>query len=197
MRLWKFLSVMALLLLAPTVSATIIYDWSGRCNAGCGGTATASLYLDDSYVPGTALTPFDGTRTTHILGLELFMPSDGTRPSYSGSLMSPSYTVFGSAVNPLWLPEVSGTGGGTIFLFGGYMATSLSVALDGSWQFGSGISLSSVCSQALSPGGCAGTSGEWVRRAVPVPSTVFLLGLGFLVLVGMRLRGQGRQVAAC
>jgi hypothetical protein len=185
---------MAFMLMAPAVNATIIYDWSGGCTVGCGGIATASLYLDDSYMPGTALTPFNGTHTTPILGLELFMPSDGTRPNYSASLMSPAYTIFGSVVNPLWLPEQSGTGGGTIFLFGGFMATSLSVAWDGSWQFGSGLSLSSVCSEALSPGGCSGTSSQWVVRAVPAPSSEFLLGLGLIVLAGMRLRKPSASV---
>lgn len=188
MRLGKLLSIVAFMLMPPAAGATIIYDWSGGCTVGCSGTATASLYLDDSFVPGSVLTPFSMARTTSVLGIELYMPSDGVRPGYSASLMSPSHSIYGSVVSPLWLPELSGTGAGTIFWFGGFMASSFTMAMDGSWQFGSGLSLSSVCSEALSPWGCSGTSSEWVLRRVPTPSTLFLLGLGLVVLGGMRWR---------
>ena len=194
MRLGKVLSMLAFMLVAPAAGATIIYDWSGRCTVGCNGTATASLYLDDSYVPGTALTPFSAARTTAVLGIELFMPSNGVRPSYSASLMSPAHSIYGSVVSPLWLPDETGTGAGTMFWYGGFMASSFSMTSDGSWQFGNGLNLSSACSEALSPWGCSGTSSEWVRRAVPAPGTGMLLALGLLALAGARSRKAGMKV---
>lgn len=184
----KWLSFTALLMLAPIAHATIIYDWSGTCNVGCGGTATASLYLDDSYVPGSAITSFNFSHTTPIQGLDLYMPAMGGRPAYSASFTSHDRNFYGTVSDPLWLPLQSGTGAGTIFSFGGYMATTLSMAWDGSWQFGEGMTMSSVCSEALAPGGCGGTASQWVRRSVPLPGTAFLLALGLAVMAVPRLR---------
>src|ERR1043165_7924234 len=39
--------------------AAVVYDWSGTCNFGCTGTATAVLTLTDAYVPGTAVALSD------------------------------------------------------------------------------------------------------------------------------------------
>jgi PEP-CTERM motif len=176
----------ALFLAAPAANAGIIYDWTGKCAVGCGGTAAVTLYLSDNFVGGTAVSAFNGTSATDVLGLEVYMPSDGTYPSYSASLTAPYYTIFGTAVDPLLLPVMSGTGSGYIFLFGGFLETVFSMVADGSWHFGSGLTQTATCSEALPPEGCIGTSSTWVLRTVPEPATAFLFGLGLVVLAGFR-----------
>ncbi len=173
---------------ATPARATIIYDWSGNCTVGCNGVASATLYLDDSYVPGTSVTAYNGSNVTGILGLDLFMPSDGIHAEFSASPVSPTRHAYGSVVNPLSLPLQTGTGSGTMFMFGGFTMTSFSTFNDGSWQFGNGLIQSSVCSELLPAGGCSGTGSEWVRRQVPEPATALLLGIGFIALAGLRRR---------
>ena len=53
---------------AYPAAATVIYDWTGTCNFGCTGTATATLTLDSLYVPGTALLFADFVSLTYTSG---------------------------------------------------------------------------------------------------------------------------------
>lgn len=45
----------ALLLCAGRAGAAQVFQWSGPCDAGCTGSATATLTLNDTYVLGTPL----------------------------------------------------------------------------------------------------------------------------------------------
>jgi hypothetical protein len=49
-------TLFVLTLFAGRAGADQIFQWTGDCEEGCTGSATATLTLDDSYVPGTPLS---------------------------------------------------------------------------------------------------------------------------------------------
>ena len=77
----------------PAAHAAVIYDWTGTCNAGCIGSATAVLTLKDSYTPGTALTDADYESLSYTSSSGAYAnPPDLTFDFISGSLPAVSGT---------------------------------------------------------------------------------------------------------
>lgn len=173
------------LLVAPVASAAIVYDWTGTCTLNCSGTAKATMYLDDSYVPGSTIP--EGM-TNLILRLDVFMPTDGQYPSYGFSFFD--FVIWYQGVT---LPEQSGPGLVNFSpLPATYDANFFSTQPDGRWQFGEATWIESggdflTCWTEGS--NCAGTSSLWVLR-VPEPTVLTLLCFGLAGLAFTRRRKQ-------
>ena len=157
--------IVAMGLAAPQAEAVVIYDWSGACEFGCTGQATAVLTLADTYVPGTQV-----------------MAADFVSISYSSN--AGSYNVPGNAgleliFGPAVLPTVSGTA--TI----GFDFTDVGRIFSttpGSWS-------SLFVSLGIDHGG---TEYDWSLRELPEPGALSLFGLG---LAGLALAGRRRKKA--
>lgn len=172
---------------APAAHASIIYDWTGTCTVNCSGTAKATLYLDDAYLPGSTIP---GGPTTTIERLDVFMPTDGTYPSYGYTFLD--FSVFFAGVT---LPVDSGPG--IVSLNpqpNTYDANFFTTQADGTWAFGeatwilAGNQFQTCWTEGAN---CSGTSSAWVRR-LPAPGSLALMlaGLGALgVVVRRRRRG--------
>ena len=162
-------AIVALGITAPKAEAAVIYDWTGPCESGCTGQATAVLTLADSYVPGTFLEDADFISFSYS--------------SSSGAYDIPADAAFVAffAIGPL--PAVSGeaeigldfAGGGTGF-FSDPLLTS--------WV------------SEFAPAGISesGTSHLWTLRqppelSAPGPLSLLALGLAGLALAGRR-RGK-------
>ena len=107
--------------------AAVVYDWSGSCNFGCTGTATAVLTLTDAYVPGAAVALSDLVSLSFSSsGLSYAVPGDTTFSDVSGTLPNGSSSVsFGvdfpgsgtsfSTTTGIWISQMTtgSTVGGT------------------------------------------------------------------------------------
>ena len=158
-------AVVALGMAAPQAHALVIYDFTGACDFGCTGQATAVLTLADTYVPGTQVMAADFVSISY----------SSNAGSYNVPPDAGLELIFGPAV----LPAVSGqatigfdfTDAGRIFQ-----------TTPGSWA-------SLFVSLGIDHGG---TEYEWVLRELPAPGPLSLLALG---LAGLALAGRRRKKA--
>lgn len=159
-------AIVAMGLAAPQAEAVVIYDWSGACEFGCTGQATAVLTLADTYVPGTQV-----------------MAADFVSISYSsnaGSYNIPPDAGLELIFGPAILPAVSGV---ATIGFDFTDAGRIFQTATGSWA-------SLFVSLGIDHGG---TEYEWVLRELPEPGALSLFGLG---LAGLALAGRRRNKAA-
>ena len=157
-------AIVALSITAPKAEAVVIYDWTGTCDSGCTGQATAVLTLADSYTPGTPATTAD------------FISFSYSSTSGAYDIPADAGLAFASAT----LPAVSG--GGIVNLdFEGTLAS-----------FGS--SLPFWFSEFLPDGiEDDGFEHVWTLRQtqeLSAPGPLSLLALG---LVGLALAGRRRK----
>ena len=105
-------AIVALGLTAPKAEAVVIYDWTGTCDSGCTGQASAVLTLADSYTPGTEVMDSDFIAFSYSSSSGAFdIPDDAALRRFQNS--------------PVFLPAVSGpariemnfTGAGTFAAF--------------------------------------------------------------------------------
>ena len=159
-------TIVALGMAAPQAGAAVIYDWSGICDEGCTGQASAVLTLANTYVPGTQVMAGDFISFSYS--------------SDSGSYSIPADAGLELIFGPAVLPVVSGsatigfdfTDVGRLFQTqpGGWTSLFASLNIDHS-----------------------GTGSEWVLRSLNAPGPLSLLALG---LVGLALARQRRKPGA-
>ena len=153
---------------ASTARASVIYDWAGDCTSGCTGTATSTLTLNNSYIPGTALANADFASLTYLSSSGPFaIPTDLPLQNISGTLPA----VSGFAVTTIFIDFT----GGDTFHF---------TSKIGNW------------SVDFDPFGIddAGAPYAWELRtgAAPEPFTFTLFGTG---LLGLALLARRRRKA--
>ena len=158
-------AIVALGMAAPQAHAVVIYDFTGTCDFGCTGQASAVLTLADTYVPGTQVMADDFVSFSYS--------SDAG--SYNVPPDAGLELIFGPAVLP------AGSGQATIS-FDFTDAGRLFQTSTGSWG-------SVFASLGIDHGG---TEYEWVLRELPAPGPLFLLALG---LAGLALAERRRSKA--
>ncbi len=164
-------AIVVLGMAAPKANAVVIYDWSGLCDSGCAGQATAVLTLEDTYVPGTQVMDADFVSFSYS--------------SSSGTYDIPADTAFDDFSVPSILPVVSGQAQILIDFDGpGTLFDSLP---GGGW-------LSLFAPAGISDGG---DEHQWVLRTTdltaPGPLSLLALGLAGLALAGRRVSRPPRR----
>ena len=164
-------ALLALGLAAPKAHAVVIYDWTGTCDEGCTGQATAVLTLADTFVPGTSFADND-----------VFV-------SFSYSSSSVSFAVPGdSALSRFFATfprEVSGPATP-------WRASVSSQGFEVSYRFDTGPSgdWGLNFDRPSEPFSDRGVDGLWTLRAselsAPGPLSLLALGLAGLALTGRR-----------
>ena len=157
-------AILVMAMAAPKADAVVIYDWSGLCDSGCAGQATAVLTLEDSYLPGTQV-----------------MGADFISFSYSssrGAYDIPADAALDGFSVPSILPVVSGAAQILLDIDGpGTLFDSLP---GGGW-------LSLFAPAGIDDGG---DEHQWVLRTTdltaPGPLSLLALGLAGLALAGRR-----------
>ena len=164
-------AIVALGMAAPKANALVIYDWSGLCESGCVGQASAVLTLADTYVPGTQVMDADFISFSYSSSSGTYdIPADVAFDDFSPGSSLP-------AVSGLALILIDFDGSGTIF----------DSMLSGGW-----LSL-------FDPAGIndVGDEHQWVLRTTdltaPGPLSLLALGLAGLALAGRR-RGKAAAV---
>ena len=157
-------AVLAMGLAATKAEAAVIYDWSGLCDSGCAGQASAVLTLEDTYVPGTELVSADFISFSYS--------------SSSGAYDIPADAAFDGFSVASVLPVVSGPAQILLDIDGpGTLFDSLP---GGGW-------LSLFAAAGISDGG---DEHQWVLRTTdltaPGPLSLLALGLAGLALAGRR-----------
>ena len=158
-------AVLAMGLAATKAEAAVIYDWSGLCDSGCAGQATAVLTLEDTYVPGTQLVGADFISFSYSSSSGSFdIPADAALDGLSVASVLP--VVSGQA--PILL-DIDGPG------------TLFDSQLGGGW-------LSLFTPAGINDGGA---EHQWVLRqsvdlTAPGPLSLLALGLAGLALAGRR-----------
>ena len=160
-------AIVALGLAAPQAHAVVIYDFTGTCQFGCTGQATAVLTLEDSYTPGTQAIVSDFVSFSYN--------------SDSGSYDIPADAALNAIGGPAVLP--AGSGQVDINLFFEGFGTAFD-SVPGSW-------FSIFDPLGINDGG---DETEWVLRTseLPEPGPLSLLALG---LAGLALAGRRRTKA--
>lgn len=160
-----FSAVLITLGLTTSANSAVVYDWSGICTDGCTGVASGVLALEDTYVPGTALSNSDFVSFFYT--------------SSSGSYNVPGDAAFTDLIGTL--PMTSGT------------VSDLSVDFAGAGTVFSSFSSGNWASLFSALGiGEGGTNAEWTLRTteVPLPAALPLLiaSLGGFAVVSRRRR---------
>ena len=160
--------------------ASVVYTWSGTCTSSCVGTATATLTLIDSYIPGTALSNavFQSFSYTSSNGLFTLPPSQGF-DFIQGTL-----------------PASSGTAPQSVSIFtrlsaGPLFSYSFGSTTPGLWSVLCETIIASCTIPTVNGLGDFGTDGTFsISSATPLPTTLplFASGLGALGLLGWRKR---------
>ena len=158
-------AIVALGMAAPQAEALVIYDFTGACDFGCTGQASAVLTLADTYVPGTQVTSADFISFSY----------DSDSGFYNVPPDAGLELIFGPAV----LPAVSGQ---ATISFDFTDAGRLFQTSPSSWG-------SVFASLGIDHGG---TEYEWVLRELPAPGPLSLIALG---LVGLALAKRCRKKA--
>ena len=161
-------TIVALGMTAPQADAVVIYDWSGLCESGCVGQATAVLTLDDSYTPGTQVSTADFISFSYS--------------SSSGAYDIPADAGFEEFIGPAEFPVVSGEVDVFIGIAGA--STFFDTEADAWNSFFDPFGISD-----------GGSENEWVLRttnlSAPGPLSLLALGLAGLALAGRRRAGRG------
>jgi len=170
----------AILLLAASAHAVVIYDFAGECAAAsdCSGTARGVLTLADTYTPETALSSADFLSFTYASSQGTFaIPSDlaflemwGVLPSTSGRAVEWVNIDFSGNNSGLNSCAQSGS------IQRG--AASIDCLTDGWWYL-------EFAPVGIGDDGADfndrdhGTTHTWTLRAVPEPSTAVMAILAF------------------
>jgi PEP-CTERM motif len=149
---------LALISAAAPASAAVIYNFSGTCDFGCTGTATATLILDDTYTPGTAIAGISQLISFTYYGT-------GVVPVFT---INPTPSFMGGE-----LPVASGAPTDPFIISDG-LTNQFAVGTSGDWIW------------LGNEGGDSVTDGTFTLT--PEPSSFVLIGGGVAALAALRRR---------